>query len=219
MTTEAVREARYEAAPAIAVIVTVQVLIAIVSDRRHWDLWILPWWTWIVLAAPVAGLFGAIFATEPHETTRHRHLALAMVTTVVVANAAALAALIGSLLTQTPTGPELLLKALGVWLTNVVTFGLWLWELDGGGPVQRSRGRTVIELQFPQDENPHLARPGWHPRLTDYVYVSLTNSIAFSPTDAMPLSGRVKLVMAAETIVSIGSIVLVAARAVNVLGS
>jgi hypothetical protein len=217
VTGEAVREARYEAAPAIAGVVAIQVTIAVVSDRKGWDLWVLPWWTWIVLVAPVVGLFWALLATELHETRRHRRLALAMLGMVVVGNAAALAALIGSLMTETPTGPELLLKAVGVWVTNIVTFGLWMWELDGGGPLNRSVGRDVIELQFPQDENPRLARRDWHPRLLDYVYVSLTNSIAFSPTDAMPLSARLKLVMAAETIVSVASTLLVAARAVNIL--
>jgi hypothetical protein len=65
-------------------------------------------------------------------------------------------------------------------------------------------------------ENPQLAAPGWHPRLLDYVYVSFTNSIAFSPTDAMPLSRRAKLLMLTESAISATTILLVAARAVNI---
>lgn len=214
---EAVREARYEAAPAVALILVVQIGLGIVSDRAGWTLWVFPWWTWIVLTVPVAGLFVLLARTEPTETVRHRRMALLLLAVVVAVNAIALTALVGSLLTQTPTGPELLLKAVGVWFTNVVTFGLLMWELDGGGPLARSRGRTKIEMQFPQDENPGLAEPGWYPRLVDYVYVSLTNSIAFSPTDAMPLSRRLKMVMAVETVVSVAATLLVAARAVNVL--
>jgi len=214
---EAIKEARYEAAPAVALIVVAQIGTGIVSDRAGWTLWVFPWWTWIVLAAPVAGLFGSLVLTEPTETARHRRLSLLLLGVVALANALALITLVGSLLTQTPTGPELLLKAVAVWLTNVVTFGLWLWELDGGGPLKRSRGRMRIDMQFPQDENPQLAEPGWYPRLLDYVYISLTNSIAFSPTDAMPLSRQLKLVMGAETVVSVAATLLVAARAVNVL--
>jgi hypothetical protein len=65
-------------------------------------------------------------------------------------------------------------------------------------------------------ENPQLAAPGWHPRLLDYVYISFTNSIAFSPTDAMPLSRRAKLLMLTESAISATTILLVAARAVNI---
>ncbi len=75
------------------------------------------------------------------------------------------------------------------------------------------------DFQFPQDENPGLARPGWYPRLEDYVYVALTNGIAFSPTDAMPLTRWAKGLMALDAIISVGAVLLVAARAVNVLGS
>ena len=65
-------------------------------------------------------------------------------------------------------------------------------------------------------ENPELAEPGWHPRLFDYIYISFTNSIAFSPTDAMPLTRRAKMLMVSESGVSALSILLVAARSVNI---
>ncbi len=214
---EAVSEARFEAAPAVALVVFFEIGIAVLSDQKGWGLWVLPWWVWLVLSGPMLVLAVSFALTPARESRRHRRLAFLLLALVVLANGLVLVAVVGSLLTQTPTGPELLVKALAVWFANVVTFGLWLWEIDGGGPVRRSGGRTMIELQFPQDENPQLAAPGWHPRLLDYVYVSLTNSIAFSPTDAMPLTRRLKLLMGCETIVSIGALLLVAARAVNVL--
>ena len=73
------------------------------------------------------------------------------------------------------------------------------------------------DFQFPQMENPELAPPAWQPELVDYVYVSFTNSIAFSPTDAMPLTRRVKMMMLAESAISATTVLLVAARAVNIL--
>ena len=73
------------------------------------------------------------------------------------------------------------------------------------------------DFQFPQDENPQLAREGWAPRLWDYFYVSLTNATAFSPTDAMPLTRRAKALMAAESVLSAVTVLLVAARAINTL--
>jgi hypothetical protein len=106
-----------------------------------------------------------------------------------------------------------------VWLTNTVSFGLAFWELDCGGPVARAlaTARRRPDFQFPQDENPRLARESWAPRLWDYFYVSLTNSIAFSPTDSMPLTHPAKALMAAESTISAITVLLVAARAVNIL--
>jgi hypothetical protein len=117
------------------------------------------------------------------------------------------------------TGRQLLLSGGTAWLTNVIAFGLAFWELDCGGPVARalSTSPRKPDFQFPQDENPQLAREGWAPRLWDYFYVSLTNSIAFSPTDSMPLTRPAKALMAAESSLSAITVLLVAARAVNIL--
>ena len=115
-------------------------------------------------------------------------------------------------------GGQLLLKAITVWGTNVIVFGLWFWEVDRGGPVRRLRPKPPpADWQFPQMENPDLAAPGWRPELIDYLYVSATNSIAFSPTDAMPLSRRAKLLMLAESMTAGLTVLLVLARAVNIV--
>ena len=115
-------------------------------------------------------------------------------------------------------GAELLLKGVAIWGTNFVAFGLWFWELDGGGPTARRQAPgQPADFQFPQQENPSLAAPGWHPRLFDYVYIAFTNAVAFSPTDAMPLSQRAKLLMLLESAASALTVLLVAARAVNIL--
>jgi hypothetical protein len=117
------------------------------------------------------------------------------------------------------TGRQLLFSGGVAWFTDAVAFGLAYWELDCGGPVARAfeTAPRKPDFQFPQDENPQLARDGWAPRLGDYFYVSLTNSIAFSPTDAMPLTRPAKTLMAAESTLSAITILLVAARAVNTL--
>ena len=98
-------------------------------------------------------------------------------------------------------------------------FGLVFWELEAGGPVARQRAheRDAVEFRFPQDDD--HATDVWKPQVWDYLYVSLTNSIAFSPTDTMPLSLRAKGLMGLESFVSAVTLLLVAARAVNVLGS
>jgi uncharacterized membrane protein len=117
------------------------------------------------------------------------------------------------------SGRQLLFSGGAALFANAIAFGLVFWELDCGGPVARALASTPRkpDFQFPQDENPQLARDGWTPRLWDYFYVSLTNGIAFSPTDAMPLTRPAKALMAAESILSAVTVLLIAARAVNIL--
>ena len=216
-------ESRYEATFAVALVIGLQVTLALVSLANSWKLIGLPGWVWAdpgrARGGAVAGarVVGARHRLE--QAGQRRTVALALVGVITAANVLALAALIASLLSaQEKSGGELLLKGATIWATNVVTFGLLFWELDRGGPMRRSAPHPPPrDFQFPQDENPTLARPGWRPQLVDYVYVSYTNAIAFSPTDAMPLTRRLKMLMLAESAVSATTVLLVAARAVNIL--
>jgi uncharacterized membrane protein len=104
-----------------------------------------------------------------------------------------------------------------IWLTNTIVFGLWYWEYDRGGPAERAHGtQDVPDLLFPQLTDEHLARD-WEPIFLDYLYVSFTNSTAFSPTDTMPLSRWSKVLFALQAAVSFVTVALIAARAVNIL--
>jgi hypothetical protein len=145
-------------------------------------------------------------------------VALTLLGVVSLANATLLVAVLASLILGDETsGGQLLLKAITVWSTNVIAFGLWYWAFDRGGPVRRLQANPPPpDFQFPQMENPQLAAPGWQPELIDYLYVSFTNSIAFSPTDAMPLSRWAKLLMLTESSLSSITVLLVTARAVNI---
>ena len=147
-----------------------------------------------------------------------RNVALILLAIISLENAFALVALLGSLISgQEDSGGQLLLKGMTIWGTNVIAYGLWFWGFDRGGPVRRrQQDPPPPDFQFPQMENPQLAEPGWHSRLVDYIYVSFTNSIAFSPTDAMPLTRWAKLLMLSESAISAVSILLVTARAVNI---
>jgi uncharacterized membrane protein len=194
-----------------------------VSIAGGWTLIGLPGWVWLIPAVPEAALLLPLAWSVPRhrlEQTGHRRtVALALVGVITAANVLALTALIASLLSgQEKSGGELLLKGATIWSTNIVTFGLLFWELDRGGPIRRGRPHPPPrDFQFPQDENPALAEPSWHPRLADYVYISFTNAIAFSPTDAMPLTRRMKMMMLTESAISATTVLLVAARAVNIL--
>lgn len=219
---EAEVESRWEAAPAVVLVIALQLLLAIVSEQQGWKLWGLPWWVWLSSVVPELVLLLPLAFRWPRrrlEQLGHRRTAaVGLLAVVSAANTLALVALIGSLLSgEEKSGAELLLKGVTIWGTNVIAFGLWFWGLDQGGPIRRREANPPPpDFQFPQLENPQLAEPGWHPRLVDYLYLSFTNSIAFSPTDAMPLTRWAKLLMLTESGVSAITVLLVAARSVNI---
>jgi hypothetical protein len=215
-------ESRWEAAPAVGIVIGAQVLLAVVSLMEHWTLAGLPWWVWLIpVVTELALVVPLAWSKRRHgveQRGRRRTLVLALLALVSLSNALLLAALIVSLIHgDEKSGGQLLLKAVTVWTTNVIAYGLWFWDFDRGGPVRRRQpDPPPPDFQFPQMENPQLAEPGWYPELVDYVYVSFTNSIAFSPTDAMPLTRRAKLLMLSESAISAITVLLVAARAVNI---
>ena len=216
-------ESRWEAAPAVVLVIALQLLLAMVSEQEGWKLWGLPWWIWLGSVVPEMVLLLPLAFKRPRrqleQLGKRRMAAIGLLGVVSAGNALALVLLLGSLLSgDEKSGPELLLKAVTIWGTNVIAFGLWYWGLDQGGPIRRLEPKPPPpDFQFPQLENPQLAEPGWHPRLLDYVYVSFTNSIAFSPTDAMPLTRWAKALMLTESAVSAVTVLLVAARSVNIL--
>ncbi len=216
-------ESRIEATFAVGLVIALQVTLAVTSLGERLDPGRPPR---LGLADPgrargAAGRLARVVGTARAARTARAspHGGAALVGVITVANALALVVLIVSLLqAQEKSGGELLLKGATIWGTNVLTFGLLFWEVDRGGPARRREPEPPPrDFQFPQDENPTLAEPGWHPRLLDYVYLSFTNAIAFSPTDVMPLRRRVKWMMLAESGVSAVTVLLVAARAVNIL--
>ena len=219
------REARDDASPFALAAAGILVALALVSMHANWELLGHQlWWIWLLAAAPyvllsVTLLFGIGRLVE-HD--RRREIVIGLLGLVWFVNVLSVVVLVTALVSDSAahiTGRQLLLSGGVVWLANVIAFGLAFWELDSGGPVARAlaEARRQPDFQFPQDDDPQLARDGWAPLLLDYSYVSLTNSMAFSPTDAMPLTRLAKLVMAAESTLSAITILLVAARAVNIL--
>jgi uncharacterized membrane protein len=218
---EARYEARHEAASAVIIAVVVLALLAAVSWWQGWQLVGLSWWIWLVLAIPGLILCVDIWlGASGVRVVRTRTVALVVLGMIVVGNIVGLVLLIAGLVSTSSDelgGGQLLLTAAAIWVANVIVFGIVYWDVDGGGPFERARhDRASRDFQFPQDEDPRLE---WKPRVWDYLYVSLTAGTAFSPTDTMPLTLVAKLLHAVESTVSLVLVVLVTARAVNVLGS
>ena len=151
----------------------------------------------------------------------YRLLALGLLGFTAAANGASLVLLVRELLARNShlSGRELLAAALTVWLANLIVFALWFWELDRGGPRARERNDGAPpDFLFPQMTDAKDLMPDWQPAFSDYLYTSSTNATAFSPTDTMPITGAAKLLMSAQSLSSFVLVVLVTARAVNILG-
>jgi uncharacterized membrane protein len=178
--------------------------------------------TWLIPALEGALLIGLALSTPrklARDHPRRRAVAVGFIALVSAANVFSLAELTHFLLHHNPTnGRELIISGMLIWLTNFLIFALWYWEMDRGGPGKRAAGQDETpDFLFPQMNDDRIEPRHWRPRFIDYLYVSLTNATAFSPTDTMPLSPAAKTVMGAQSVVSLVTLGLIISRAVNIL--
>jgi uncharacterized membrane protein len=178
---------------------------------------------WFLPALEGLLLIGLSLATPrqlEHEHRARRRTAISLTALVSAANVYSLAALSHSLLHSkvVNNGHALIISGMLIWLTNFLIFALWYWEIDRGGPGRRAAGHDgPPDFLFPQMSDDRIEPRFWRPQYFDYLYVSLTNGTAFSPTDTMPLTLKAKGVMGVQGLVSLVTIGLIVSRAVNVL--
>jgi uncharacterized membrane protein len=159
-----------------------------------------------------------------YDLTRVLALTLALLVTIVLAGSVAIviAQLVASQflaerIGHSPSPSVLLRNASLIWLSNVLVFAFWYWEVDGGGPLKRHAGiYNSDDLVFPQRQ--HDGFDDWMPDFLDYLFLAFNSSTAFSPTDTLVLSRRMKLLMMSQSLISLAVLAVVAARAVNALG-
>ena len=197
---------------------------------------VLPLWLRLTVVGVGIVLLIPVLVLNPHrlrrQTTWSRYLSVGQALALMAVNQYAMVHLIIQLVTaKNSDGPSLLIAALQVWVTNVIAFALIYWEMDRGGPVARRHDNRkelpFADFRFPQDED-HDAitevaarsseKLDWMPSFIDYLYFSSTNSMAFSPTDTMPLSPRAKALMLTESFGGFVMLALVIAHAVGQLG-
>jgi uncharacterized membrane protein len=178
---------------------------------------------WLVPSVGVLVLIPLVIL-NPRKLTQERMwariMSISLGLLLVVVNQVSIVLTFRELLSGKADGADVLLTAGEVWLTNIIAFALIYWELDLGGPYQRrlydARDKKQADLRFPQ----HDGAPGnkyWEPGFFDYLYSSLSNQMAFSATDAMPMTRRMKALMAYQAIVGFVLLALVISRAVNIL--
>jgi len=200
--------------PATVALVAVGVLLALVSSQLTVGPSWVPLAVILVLSVPltVASLRG-----RPH---MRRVIGFAGLVIVTVAVASAAALLIRQLLQGPVEGTYLLTGAGAIWAANLLTFSLWYWEIDGGGPSERSRdGHVSSDFLFPQLQiGDGTSSGGWWPGFLDYMFVAFNASTAFSPTDTLLLTRRAKVLMMIQSLISGVTVIVIAARAINTLG-
>ncbi|HEV3311342.1 MAG TPA: hypothetical protein VG815_12575 [Chloroflexota bacterium] len=202
----------------LAILIAMVLYVTLPGHLYYGPVWLLP----AVEAALCVALLAARRMEEGHQW--QRGLAIGLIAAMNTANIGSLFLLIHSLLGSALvngvkiTPQHLIVWSAQIWLTNVIVFALWYWELDRGGPVARCLPHhRAPDLLFPQMSNPSAAPPGWTPAFFDYVYTSFTNAAAFSPTDTMPLSQWAKCLFLIQSLASLVTAVLVIARIANIL--
>src|SRR6266699_5180613 len=179
---------------------------------------------WAFVAVVVV-LLGILVIGDPgridRDSTWLRMLPVRLIGLSAAVNAAAAvrleAGIIGA--AKFSTDANVLLASGGaIWLSNVIAFGLWYWDLDRGGAAARARGsRRQPAFVFPEMVNAQYVGPDWYPKFMDYLHLSFTTATAFSPTDVSAIRPWAKLMMMAEEAISLVVAILVVSRAVNIL--
>lgn len=203
----------------LAIVVAIALYVTLSSHLYYGPIWLIP--------AVEGALFLALLITRQIEGVAYRwerRAALGLVAAMNAANLGSLFLLIHRLLGSAQfqghkiSAQDLIIWSAQIWLTNVIVFGIWYWELDRGGPVARCLPHhRAPDLLFPQMANPDAASPGWVPSYFDYLYTSFTNATAFSPTDTMPMSAWAKALFMVQWLASVLTLVLVVARIANIL--
>jgi len=170
---------------------------------------------WIVPAAEGVLLIALVIASR-RESPRRRAIGGVLIGLVIAANAVTLSALVNYLLDHSnANGNSLLLSGVDIYVTGILIFAVLFWEMDRGGPENR---HGTVHFFFPSMD-PATGLRGWQPGFVDYLYLAFTNSTAFSPTDAMPLTRWAKAAMMVEAVGALATAAVVLARAVGLLGA
>ncbi len=198
---------------ALAIAVVIQLLLP--SDLIAFPHYVVPG----LIVVCMIGLQILTPKTAVYTSPPRRLFVLLLIAAIAVASITSLKLLLDAMLhASSEQAPHLLVAAAGIYFTNIIAFALMYWEMDNGGPGKRRKPSTDDrDFLFPQQDLGYKLSHRWEPTFIDYLYVSITNATAFSPTDTMPLSRRAKTVMGIQAFTSLIIVVLIAARAINIL--
>ena len=178
--------------------------------------------TWLIPAVVLSLLIPAVISHRKRQTRLNVVLGIALLLVITAAEIWSLSILIAGLPGKRQPPAELLRSAAALWVSNILVFASWYWRLDAGGPHKRylRASHTEGAFLFPQMTLPpdsKLFKLDWKPDFIDYLFLAFNTSTAFSPTDAPVLSRWAKLLMMIQPAISLSTIAILAARAINIL--
>jgi hypothetical protein len=205
--------------PALAILVVIFLLATLPGHVTALPVWI----SYLAALAVLVPMAGVALTRGNILWLRIERAIIILLATVYVANTIAeLADMIG-VITLHPSGNNafsLLSSSVAIWIANVLTFSLLYWQIDRGGPYARAQDLTVKpDWVFPQPATPEDLPPNWRPLFLDYLYLGYNTATAFSPTDALPLTHRAKMLMMIESTISLLTMVIILSRAINIIPS
>jgi hypothetical protein len=204
--------------PPALVIVVVLLLLAALPGHVY----VLPIWVSYLAALAVLVPMAAVALTRGNTLWLgiERMMIILLAVAYVANTIAELADMIGAITLRPSSGNafSLLSSSVAIWVANVLTFSLLYWQIDQGGPYARaSKSTQKPDWVFPQPATPEDLPPDWRPLFLDYLYLGYNTATAFSPTDALPLTHRAKMLMMIESTISLLTMVIILARAINVI--
>jgi hypothetical protein len=207
-------EQRWPAAVAVGALIALEWLLP--ERLSLGPRWLFPGLQVVIIVVIVAADPGRMRKSSPMLRT----LSLLLIGVASLGNVYSVGRLVTDIVGRHDTGSaaDLLMAGGGIYLINVLTFAVWFWELDRGGPAERAAASDPYpDFLFPPMTSPDMAHKNWEPYFLDYFYVAFTNATAFSPTDTLPLSRWAKFAMALESAIALVTAALVIAKAVNAL--
>jgi uncharacterized membrane protein len=175
----------------------------------------------IIISELVLVTLLGLSARHPETLKRslYRTLSFAMLGLISAENISSVIIVLNLLVTESShiSGYNLLASAIAIFLTNIIVFALWYWEIDSPGLSGKKWSKHDKDFQFTQQDLSIEFRE-WQPSFPDYLYLSITNAINFAPADARPLTHQAKLLMGIQSLVSVSIVALIIARSVSILG-
>lgn len=203
-------------APALAILIVLGLLAVLPHHVQMMPVWV----SYGVALAVIVPMIVVTLTANALWMRIERIVIMLLGATYIANTAAELADMIGIIMLHPPEtrAVSLLSSSLAIWVANVLTFSLLYWQIDRGGPSSRASGATTKpDWLFPQAAAPEVALPDWQPLFLDYLSLGYNTATAFSPTDVLPLTRRAKMLMMLESTISLLTLVIVAARAVNAI--
>lgn len=210
----------------IAAVVALALYVSLPPKVTFGPVWIVP-----ILVLVILLPLSILSPTRRHESKWQRMASIVLIATISLFNIASVILLIIAVLHPTKftpfsNGAKLLLAGMQIWITNILVFAMWYWELDAGGPDTRAHATSCQEFKradflFPQmtiaEETGGVIDEEWKPLFMDYLFVAFTTASAFSPADTFPLTRLGKALMMSEAFVSIVTLGVIVSRAVGII--